>query len=556
LLLGALLCELLRLRKALRPNAAPWGAVAQLVVDKAADDEEPAADTLASPLPSLLAPPAAPRELARAHRPGLQVPMRLQMRIPRDFAGARFDIANWWASPGIEVRARKSQTLSAHPGAGRQTIDPDGGSYRSLFLHPTGTGSVVHAVPHNAAVHRILGVEGRLTDALGLLSAPVFVPCPCELAVLPRSLPLDLRSVAETRRRAPRQGAGQRPDRVPGMGDDLRELREHVPGDAFKHIAWKASAARGRLMSRSFERERTRALYVVLDTGATMRDGRPGAGPLDQALDLVHSLAEAATRSHDPFGLALVDGRVIDQRPVLEGLASLRDVDRALLDIRRAVAEDLAPMEDEVLLAAVARYLVAIERVPLPAALDDAGRIRQRQRIVMAALARLPERERLPLLRGPEPATRPELAILRRFCRAMDLALPYRSTLTPALRVAGLVAGVHAASAARKGPFAIVIASDFRKLAGVCQPLWQACARARSAGHRVLAVAVREIDDRDLLDLAQHVDDIDTARGLARADAAARQQLLDELASGCTRAGGAFLADPNPQELVALWRHG
>ena len=72
-----------------------------------------------------------------------------------------------------------------------------------------------------------------------------------------------------------------------------------------------------------------------------MRDGRPGLGPLDQALDLVHSLAEAAARAHDPFGCALVDGRVVDRRPVLEGLSSLRDVDHALLDIRRAVAEDL-----------------------------------------------------------------------------------------------------------------------------------------------------------------------------------------------------------------------
>jgi hypothetical protein len=212
-------------------------------------------------------------------------------------------------------------------------------------------------------------------------------------------------------------------------------------------------------------------------------------------------------------------------------------------------------MADEELLTTVAQYLTAIERVALPPDLaDDAAQYRRRQRVVMAALARLPERERLPMLRGAEPSVRPDIAILRRFCRAMDLPLPYREALQPAERMDGLVAGLQVAMSARKGPFAIVIVSDFRRLSGACQPLWQASARARQAGHRVLAVAVREVETGDLLELAGQADDIDTVRGLVRADQAARLALLDELADGARRVGAAFLADPNPQELVALWR--
>lgn len=516
LLIGALVQEMLRLRAALRPvtpgalAGPPWGLQAELRVDKEA---------------------AGMRTLP-SHRAGREVPLRLDLRVPPAFDGTRVELLEWASSPGIEVLE----------------------GLASLVLHDGKARAPVRTMPLSAAVHRILGVQARLVDALGLVSARVFLPCPCELAVLPRSLPLDLKRVAETRRSAPRTTGGQRPDKVQGHGDELRELREHRPGDPFKHIAWKASATRGRLMSRSFEREQTRALHVVLDIGRAMRDGKPGKGPLDQALDLVHSLSEACARSHDPFGLALVDGRVVDRRPVLEGLAALRDTDRALLDIRRAVAEDLAPMDETDLLETVARYLTAIERVALPQGTDDAAKLRHRQRVVMAALARLPERERLPMLRGPEPSVRPDIAILRRFCRAMDLPLPYRGTLAPVERVQGLVDGVHAAMAARKGPFAIVIVSDFRRLSGVGAPLWQACARARQAGHRVLAVAVREVESGDLLDLAGQADDIDTVRGLVRADGAARQQLLDELAEGARGVGAAFLADPDPQELVALWR--
>lgn len=518
LLLAVLLEELLRLRAGLKPMNPPWGVLARLEVDKVDRDKGLAFDQ--PRVPSM--------------RAGKPVPLQMELRVPASFAGLRLDLHEWWTSPGLELTE---------------------GAHRSLQLR-SGTAVLrVQTVPHIAAIHRVFGVQGLVTDAHGLVCASVFLPCPCELAVLPKSLPLDLRQVAETRRRSPRVSGGQRPDKMPGAGDELRELREHAPGDPFKHIAWKATAARGQLMSRSFDRERTRALHVILETGATMRDGRPGKGPLDQALDLVHSLAEVCARTHDPFGINVVDGRVVDQRPVLEGLAALREVDRALLELRRTVAEDLAPMDDDELFQVVVRYLTAIERVPLPSASNDpVARLRHRQRAVMAALARLPERERLPWLRGPDPSPRPDIAILRRFCRAMDLPLPYRAPISPQLRVDGLIAGLQAASAQRKGPFFLVLVSDFRRFAGVCGPLWQACARVQAAGHRVLAVAVREFDDRDVLDMVGHAQDIDTAVGLVRADSAARAQLLHELAEGARKVGVRFLPDPQPRALVAMWK--
>lgn len=245
-LLAGLTMELERLRAALPAGGGgrAWGVVASLQVDRGSGDERS----------------------VTAHRVGREVELRLQLEVPADFDGVRVFLRNWQVSPGLEV---------------------DEGVH-TLVLRDGVAAAHVRTLPQVAAVHRILGVEARLVDAMGLMSAAVFLPCPCELAVLPRSLPLDLKQVSETRRRSPRSSRGQRPDKTPGMGDDLRELREHVAGDPFKHIAWKASAQRGRLMSRTFEREQTRAMYLVLDTGATMREGLAGASSLDQALDLVH----------------------------------------------------------------------------------------------------------------------------------------------------------------------------------------------------------------------------------------------------------------------------
>ncbi|MBM4341845.1 MAG: DUF58 domain-containing protein [Deltaproteobacteria bacterium] len=518
---GTLHLELRRLRRGLRLGAPPWQLSARCeIVGHGRGD--PGTE--------------------RSHRVGRDVPVVLQFHAPLELMRARLDIDRVWTSPGLVLRGDGAATVMLRgPGAQLRLV----------------------VCPQTAAVHRVVGVQGRLTDPNGLVQAHVFLPAPCELAVLPRSLPIDLRSVAETRRMSPRSGHGQRPDKVPGTGDDLRELREHVPGDPFKHIAWKASAARGRLMARSFERERTRSMYVVLETGATMRDGVAGRGPLDQAADLVHSLAEACARTHDPFGLALVDGRVLETRPVLEGLAALGSADRALLDIRRAVAEDLAPLDEAALFAVVTRYLLAVERAPLPVLIGTGvphtvalTGPHVRQRVVMAALSRLPLRERIPVLRGPEPSARSDLAILRRFCRAADLPLPYRGQLPADQRVAGIVAGVRSAMTARKGPFALIVVSDFRGLSGHLGPMMTTFAHARQAGHRVMAVAVREIDESEVLDVVADAEDVDAARGLVRADHAARQQLLDELEEGCRRVGAVFQGDPNPKEIAALWRYG
>ncbi|GEM_PF-3021143 len=511
-LLGATLLAIERLKDDLGPLGAPWGLHAKVAP------------------PDVAASSAGLK--VRSHRVDQRVDLELDLHVPAEHAGLSFEIESWETTEGLTI-------VSADR---RVVVGRDGRRVR------------LQAVANSAAVHRLFGVRGTLTDAMGLVATECFLPCPYEVAALPRSQHLDLRRLTETRRRAARSAAGLRPDSVAGHGDELRELREHAWGDPFKHIAWKASARRGRLMVRSFERERSRALYAVVDTGATMRDGRLGDGPLDQAFDMTHSLAELAARQSLPFGAALVDGEVTARVPVREGLASLNATDRALLDVRRTVAEPLSPLSDDALLQVVAAYLRSVERVDLGSGegFGDAY-VRFRQRTVMAALARLPERERLPSMKGAEPSPRADLSILRRFCRAMDLALPYRDPLPPEQRIQGITRGLEVAAAARNGPFVIVVISDFRGLRGACDPVFAAFARARRAGHRIVVVAVRDVEPNEAYEYVHDAEDIDTARGLAQADRAARIRLLEELNSGCRRAGAALLADPDPEKLVALW---
>lgn len=511
---GGVFLELRRLRSHLRPYVAPLGLRAQLRAPVAR------ASTRALEL--------------RSHRVGQRVALELVLDVAPDLDGIVARPVAFVATDGMELRFDAPPQQPTHAHAAVVSVE---------------------ARPAAAAIHRVFGVRCEATDAAGLVRADVFLPCPYEVAVLPRSWRLDARQLRETRRQVLRSAGGTQPDRVAGQGDELRELREHLPGDPFKHIAWKASARRGRLMSRVFEHERARAIFAVLDCGATMRDGVLGRAALDLGLDLCHSLAEAAARENLPLGLALVDGEVVDRTAVHEGVAALRQCDRALLDVRRVVAERLTPLPEEALLQLVVDHLGAVERVRLPPAKDSASWVTWRQRTVMAALARLPERERHPAQRGPEPSSRADLSILRRYCRAADIALPYRASLPPAERAEGLIAGLEVAGRAKKGPFAVLLISDFRGMRGHLARLWRAAAALRSAGHRVVLVSVDEVPP-DLSTFAPEGEDADMVLGLMRADVAARAETLEALADGARRAGAGWVADPSPARVAALWAAG
>ena len=94
-----------------------------------------------------------------------------------------------------------------------------------------------------------------------------------------------------------------------GMGSELLELREYVPGDPPKSIAWKVSARRDKLMTRQYESEVPVRLQLFLDGSIGTRVGGFGLRLLDQLTYVGASVARTAISSGDPVGAVLFDER-------------------------------------------------------------------------------------------------------------------------------------------------------------------------------------------------------------------------------------------------------
>jgi uncharacterized protein (DUF58 family) len=311
-------------------------------------------------------------------------------------------------------------------------------------------------------------------------------------------MPRPSRALAPASRRpslgAPHERVGLHALRVRGMGGDLRELREHAPGDPFKQIAWKATARTGKLMVRELDRETMVTHFLLVDIAGTMRQGRPGLQRLDLAVEVAAGYARSVLEAGDRVGLVTFDGRVVGEVKPNDGPAHrLRIVER-LMDAMSVVEEDLTELTDSELVAVVARYLLLQEGIdarlrrapPMddPAwghlAVSPTGELYDLQ-IVDKAVAAIFGRTRA----RAGSVDDSELGRLRRFCRLRGIELPYRRMSEAGRRARGLGAALELAAAGR-GTQRILVLSDLDQLDGDLAAVQRAVRLVRRRGHHLL----------------------------------------------------------------------
>ena len=149
-----------------------------------------------------------------------------------------------------------------------------------------------------------MGSEMCIRDRFGLFVREQFVPCEATYKVLPSfNKAGDMLSVIKQTNAIPQHGIHRL--QQAGMGSELLELREYMPGDPPKSIAWKVSARREMLMIRQYESEVPVRLQLFLDGSISTRLGGFGHRLVDQMTYVAASVAQTANASGDPVGATL-----------------------------------------------------------------------------------------------------------------------------------------------------------------------------------------------------------------------------------------------------------
>jgi uncharacterized protein (DUF58 family) len=273
------------------------------------------------------------REVAR----GETFVLRAEVRN-RDSLAARYDKLRVIASPDLEC-----------------TIEPPAGEVKASSSVELKVQVRARRVGH----HGIFGLALEVRGAPGLFEVPLTFANPFGVVALPWASGRVLAS-PNGGRSSTAAPAGRASARR-GDGSELRELREFVPGDSFRRIAWKASARRGKLMTRELEREEHDTVLFLVDASVELWAGAPGESPLDVTLDAVAGLAADHVTRGDTVGLVVFGARELARVPFARGRPQLEAIVKTLvaktgvldadrsgwseMDIAVQVAEHLRPLD-------------------------------------------------------------------------------------------------------------------------------------------------------------------------------------------------------------------
>ncbi|MBT9561082.1 MAG: DUF58 domain-containing protein [Myxococcales bacterium] len=356
----------------------------------------------------------------------------------------------------------------------------------SLWAGPVGP--VFEVTARRIGLAAIHGLRVRRPIAGGLFLSEAFVAAAGRVTIVPRVaraghsrafLGSDIREAVVAASR-----------RVRGLGVDVREIRDHVAGDPFKHIAWTATARRGKWMVKEFETDASLSVYLIADMGPRMRAGPVGERLIDAAFDTTFALASEVLRGGDRVGLVTVDRRihgfVRGQRgahalePVLAELSAAIAPHRAGFatsdtdEVAIVVAGHLADHGYPDLLGGRAGHLAASSQT-LPLDID---------------LLRVEERARLELeRRGHEPALNLDLdAVLRAYASDVGAELPYRVAGASDDRGGGFAEAVERVIADRSASHVIVFVTQVTRAVTELEP---AIRLAMAHRHRAVVLCPR-----------------------------------------------------------------
>ncbi len=177
----------------------------------------------------------------------------------------------------------------------------------------------------------------RSVGPIGLGQRQGRLEAPWDVTVYP-SLPTPhaRASIAEAAHR-PEVGSGR--TRRLGEGSQFESLRGWVPGDETRHIDWKATARRQRLIVREYEEERRQQIMLVLDAGRLMAAEVAGQPRIEPVVSAALWLALAAYHHDDNIGMMVVGRDVQHYVPPQRGKRGLRLVLDVLAAVQPAMVE-------------------------------------------------------------------------------------------------------------------------------------------------------------------------------------------------------------------------
>ncbi len=133
-----------------------------------------------------------------------------------------------------------------------------------------------------------------------------------------------------------------------GSGVEFADHRDYEPGDDFRYLDWNVYQRFERLLLRLYEEEEDLAIYLILDTSASMAfggraewAGAAGGEKLNYAKKVCAALAYVGLANLDRVSIVSTNNRVLSRMPETRGKARIFKVFRFLRELGPDGSTDL-----------------------------------------------------------------------------------------------------------------------------------------------------------------------------------------------------------------------
>lgn len=238
-----------------------------------------------------------------------------------DRADGAYVLSSHWPR-ALTVRLFDAFPVAARGGLGEAEV----------LLAPFGTARVPFEVTGMARGRWPLGASGaRVRTRLGLVGARFAFSPGDEIRVIPSVSGVRRFRLLAMQHRL--DAAGVRALHRKGEGQGFAGLREYVLGDDPRHIDWKATAHKRRLITREYTIERSQTVITLIDAGRGMTQMAGAYSRFEHALSSALVLTDIAASAGDRVGTLVFDDEVRAFVPANRSRGALQAVRDALVPV-------------------------------------------------------------------------------------------------------------------------------------------------------------------------------------------------------------------------------
>ncbi|MEY8758731.1 DUF58 domain-containing protein [Chryseobacterium tongliaoense] len=115
---------------------------------------------------------------------------------------------------------------------------------------------------------------------------------------------------------------------------EFEQIKDYVPGDDIRTINWKATSKTNRLMVNQFQDEKSQRIFMLIDTGRTMKMPFKGLSLLDYSINATMALSHIILKKGDRAGMMTFSKKTENKIAVENKSGQLKKISESLYNVK------------------------------------------------------------------------------------------------------------------------------------------------------------------------------------------------------------------------------